>query len=382
MARTRCTAVGVALCAIAFTEPTAAQTANGVAPTETTLQGAGGAPPQAAAARRVVLLDAPEPLQRALRTALLPWGMQLDGVVRDKPESTLPGTALRARELAQELGAEALVWVSANGDGAALWIYESAKDTIRARPFPDRPLDDALAAALALSVKTWLRTSAVPAEAPEPPATVPSSALAVPLESNVLVSRDSPVPLAAKGPPPPEPERPRSRVLIHAGVREGALDPDQLEARYGVELRATAWRSGTAASGILLAAQMETGGPTDANNPLFRGTYFHWGAGLSLGFGQRLTPVLSLNLLAGVAIEHATLWGTLLPGGIVTERSRWPSAAQLRPELELSLGPLGLVLQPVLYVARPRQYAVDHVVVFRTRTTWAALGGALSIDLF
>src|SRR5688572_32212523 len=44
----------------------------------------------------VVLLAPPELLERAVRAALLPWGMRIESVARDAPTPTLPGAAWRA----------------------------------------------------------------------------------------------------------------------------------------------------------------------------------------------------------------------------------------------------------------------------------------------
>src|SRR5262245_33148670 len=68
-----------------------------------------GSSSSSALARKVALLDLSPALVQALRTALLPWGMQLQLVARHQPELSLPGAVQRARALARELSADVLV---------------------------------------------------------------------------------------------------------------------------------------------------------------------------------------------------------------------------------------------------------------------------------
>lgn len=329
----------------------------------------------------VVLLDAPSPLVRALRTALSPWGLRLESSSRTTPASSLPAAASSAQRLARELGARALVWISADADGAALWLYETSRDSVRVRAVPDRPLDDALAAALALSVKTWLRSAE---EAPEP---VSASAAPEPaLDASGGPAQAPFEPDASPSDVEPARARPatgaaRTRLVVHAEARVGALRPTGVQGRYALELRAAAWRDG--ATSLWLAAHVGAGQARAVRDAALRGDYTQWGGGVSAGVGQRLAATWFAYLLAGVALERATLSGTLLPDGSAIDRSRWQAVVQLRPELEFALAPVGFLLQPTLYAA-PRQprYLVDGVEVLGSRAVWWSLGGAVSVSLF
>lgn len=332
---------------------------------------------------RVVLLGAPETLARALQTALRPWGMKLERRTGDTPQPTLPGTALRAGELARELGAEVLVWISANEDGAALWIYEASKETVRARPFPARPLDEALAAALALSVKTWLLSPSVePEPAPAPPvedaAPAPTAAPAA----------DTVIPPRRVAPSDVEnttvvPSMPRSQLLVFTAVRFGARLPQDGEPRHGVEVRAAPWLGAGGKTGLWLGARLEMGPPRPAENAFFRGVHYEWGGGMTLGVVQRLAPVLSVSLHAGVAFGRTRVSGTLLADGTAAETSRWGAAALARPELEVHLGPAAVLLQTALGAPlRRERYTADQLELLRTRSHWWMLGGAVRVDLF
>jgi len=368
MARSGCVVFGIALLAFALERPALAQA----------VIGGGSAVDRSTGARapRVILLDSSPSLARALRTALSPWGLQLESSSHPRPESSLPAAAASAQQLARELGAGALVWLSADAHGAALWLYEASRDSVRVRTFPDRPLDDALAAALALSVKTWLRSAE---DAPEPASAELASAASGGLDAAALEPRAT-APSAERALAQPAAPA-RARLLVHVEARAGALRPAGVEGRYGLELRAAAWRND--ATSLWLAAHVDAGAAQAVRQAQLRGDYTRWGGGVSLGFGQRLAPAWFAQVLAGVAVERATLSGTLLPEGSAIDRSRWQTFIQLRPELELALAPVGLLLQPTLCAApRQQRYLVDGVEVLSSRAVWWSLGGAVSVNLF
>lgn len=340
------------------------------------------------APRGIVLVDAPAVLSSALKTALSPWGVSVGSVARDKPGASVPGTALQAGAIARELAAEALVWISRNSDGAALWLYEAGTDTLRARPFPDRPLDAALAAALALSVKTWVlsptRTeppapSAPPPTAPPPPAPTPPPAPASPSSPD-----DAPEPPADERASAAEPPgHPRSRVLIYGAARQGVLATIGLETRHGMELRLAAWRSPLDATRLWLGARVETGAARRVVGQTFRGTYAELNGGLSLGLAQRLGSALLLGLHVGATLHRASVFGTLLPDGALADESSWGVTAQLRPELEIDFGPIGILFQPMLAAPLERHiYTVDDASVAESGAFWWMLGAALRLDAF
>jgi hypothetical protein len=326
----------------------------------------------ASAMRHVVLLDPPPVLARALSTALSPWGVRLQSIAREKPGTTLPGTALEAAELARELGASTLVWISGNTEGAALWIYDAQSDTIRARAVPRRPLDGALAAALALSVKTWLRGAE-----PEPEGAAPPQAAAVAREplaregSSVEDSVGSAAPRGAQ-----------LRVLVSAAARLGTLDGTPAGARYGAELRASASGAGTARTQLWLGARFDTGSALSVSRPTFRGSYSDPSCGVFVGLSHPLVPLLSVGLLGGAALHRASISGTLPPAASPVDTSRWLVSAQLRPELDLAIGPLGVVVQGTLGAPlRKQAYTVDGVDMVGASSLWWMLGGGLRVDI-
>jgi hypothetical protein len=117
-------------------------------------------------ARRVVLLNADAGLERAARAALQPWHVEVSSLSGAWPGSTVPEANARAKALALSAHATALVWVSIEAGGGALWLYDRESERLIERPLATLPpFDPAAAAAVALSIKTLLRHStAAPAE--------------------------------------------------------------------------------------------------------------------------------------------------------------------------------------------------------------------------
>lgn len=111
--------------------------------------------------RRVVLVAIDGELTRAVHTSLAPWGTELVSVDGDAPAS-MPLASDRGRAIAAEHHADAVVWISASDAGPALWVYDVEADRSLARALTSAPpFDEATAAAVALTIKTLLRHSAV-----------------------------------------------------------------------------------------------------------------------------------------------------------------------------------------------------------------------------
>jgi hypothetical protein len=327
---------------------------------------------------RILLLDAPVELERALETALSPWGLLVESVAHAKPGSTLPGTALHASTMARELDASALIWLSSNTDGTALWLYEQASDTIVARPVPNQPMNESLAAALALSIKTWLRMSEPRAETEAPPSAPPVTSTPIRLDTPPVT--DSAPVLDA----PVADEAARARIIIYTAARRGAApEPGVTELRYGLEVRASAWQSRASGTQLWLGLRLQGGTPSTASSDVFRGTYSELGAGVSAGISQRLASWVDLGLYASTIFSQASLYGTFLDDGSAAEQSRLTIAAQMGPELELSLGPLGIIVQPTLgALVRRRRYLDGDAELLETGRFWWMLGGGLRMNVF
>ena len=115
-----------------------------------------------AAGHRVAAVDPDPQVARALDVALSPWDVTLVEVHLESPGATMPIALDRARSIAQDAGAEVVVWVSSGADGFAVWIYDAASDHASARKLEQSPpFDGPTAAGVALSVKTLLRGTVV-----------------------------------------------------------------------------------------------------------------------------------------------------------------------------------------------------------------------------
>jgi hypothetical protein len=370
--------------------------------------------------RRVVLMQPSPALERALRTALMPWGMRVARPQsRARPPAT-PQNSEQARLLAQSLRADALVWISATSRRHELWLYDNTSGSLTARGVPAPPFDETRAAALALSVKTELRkgtladsappagetaaksvASEKPAETSEvaPPADEPSaSSDASALEASPPKSSEAPPPDIALDTPrravfePEEPyDAPSLRFLLHGGARLAASSLDGVEGRYGVEGRWTPWASPTAMSTLWFGARFDLGLPRTIATENFRGEYSEVGAGLGAGVSVHATRWLELGGQLGASVYTASMSGTLpLERQLAQDTRKYGAALHLRPEVDLSLGAVGIVIQPALGLALARQlYQVRRTLEDETRTDevmemsplWWQLGGAFRVDV-
>jgi hypothetical protein len=112
--------------------------------------------------RRIAVLQPDDELLRAIALALSPWGLETIRSDAPLPEASQPGAARVASRLARQLDVEAIVWMTRLERGSLLWVYDAGTGDVTTRFLTQSPpLDGAAAAAVALSVKTVLRASAV-----------------------------------------------------------------------------------------------------------------------------------------------------------------------------------------------------------------------------
>jgi hypothetical protein len=274
---------------------------------------------------RIVLLGPPAELEEAVRAALAPWRV---AVIVEAP--AVPGDARAAAAIADQHRANAVAWV----DRGALVVFERSEPDLVRRPA--EPLDDATAAALALTLKTLLR---LPPEPPPPP--------------------PEPEPEPAPGPPPavatpapvPPPERPW-RFTIAAGVRlrsEGSGEP-RLTVRGERALGPIA---------IALAATVGSGVTVDSAD--YRGTWTDSALGAALVMplpvaGWRLAPG------AGLSVHRTVIDGAFQGNGGDGEASRTETNLGVDGEVEVARA-WGLVSAGVRLVGSFVPYRQD----FQTR---------------
>lgn len=383
-----------------------------------------------AAQRRVVLLETPNALERALRTALMPWGMRVDRS-RERARPRPPKSREQARTLARRLRADALVWLAPALRRHELWLYDGANGTLTTRSVPAPPFDETRAAALALSVKTELRKGTLAGATPvsdvaaktvppagkdaalldasEPPrGSAPTadgdgsrslepraSAEPRPRAEEREPEPEAPEALEEEAPTPARPEdeasiaapqwipsdTPRWKLVLHAAARQGATTLGGSEGRYAVEGRWAPWAGPASRAALWLSARVDMGLPRPVENAGFRGEYSELGGGLGAGVGLRLSRWFELGVQVGAALRTATISGALSDATTAAQTRRGLDL-HLRPELELSLGALGLLVQPGLGAGITRQrYQADGVEVLETSGIWWQLGAGMRVAL-
>jgi hypothetical protein len=143
---------------------------------------------------RVVLVAVDAELTRAIDTSLAPWGVVLVSIEGDTPAS-MPLASDRGRAIAAEQHADAVVWISASDAGPALWVYDAESSRSLARGLSSAPpFDEPTAAAVALTLKTLLRHSAVApvAERAAPPPPIAPRVLQLELGGGLVALATSP----------------------------------------------------------------------------------------------------------------------------------------------------------------------------------------------
>src|SRR5262245_24570466 len=111
--------------------------------------------------KRIAVLQPDDELVRAISIALSPWGVATIRSDRPLPGPSQLETIRAATRLADELRVEALVWVTRAEQGSLLWVFDNRGDVTSRALVETPPFDSAAAAAVALSVKTILRSSDV-----------------------------------------------------------------------------------------------------------------------------------------------------------------------------------------------------------------------------
>jgi hypothetical protein len=178
----------------------------------------------------LVMVSPPAELDSAVRASLAPWRVKI--IVVDMASGT-------PAELALTQGAGFVVW--RDDDELVLWNAGGGIGERRGIP-PE--LDDASAAALALSIKTWMNLGAPPP--PEPP--IDGGDIGDTVEPMEHTGGEPPGPTGEPGridglPGPRAPlPPPRLRVDAATGVRSNAGDHGRTDMRLGVAAAARVWR--------------------------------------------------------------------------------------------------------------------------------------------
>jgi hypothetical protein len=288
------------------------------------------APPAHAGDGRVVVIDVDPRVADALVVALSPWSLTVVRAPGPTPESDVDAAAARARVIASDLHAGAVVWLAPPrppDDQAALWVYDAQTLELAVRPLTVwAPFDDAGAAAVALSVKTVLRASpliaAEPAapEAPPPPPPVTGPATSV---------EPAPAPTHA---------RPGTEwwfaTFVGARAPTGASAPVEARASVG----ASAWPArfgGHAGFGL----DLEAGPGASVSTHAFQGELREGSLAITARLRSPVAPWLALELQGGPALVLASLDGEAVPESTSLHALRLDPAVDLGAVADVTFGP-------------------------------------------
>ena len=322
------------------------------------LLGARGA---AATQPRIAVLQPDEELLRAVSLALSAWGLQTLRSDASFPSSTLPEAVRLASHLAQQLEVEALVWVTRLEQGSLIWVFDAATGDMTMRRLPESsPFDSAAAAAVALSVKTALRSTAV-----APP-------------SERLVSRD--------GLPTERAETQHTSLQANraATVELGAVGHWFARDALALELRlaGSLWFRTERDLGLSLGASWSPG--LAIESPAYRGRYRDFNAFGRACYRPIQTSIVVTTVALGGALHWTALDGTLISDGSERGVQRVSASVDLEASIATSLsGPfyLGAVFGGSYLPAYPR-YLVAGEPIFSPAQVTAYLGAFSGVALF
>jgi hypothetical protein len=327
-------------------------------------------------ARKVAIVEFDQTLEQAIRAALEPWNLQIVTAPGPSPGATAPRANEIARELAEESGVDAVVWISEYEQGYALWIYDVETDNIVERPISrPPPFDEATAAAVALSAKTLLRHSAT-APAPERFGAAPPAEPAPPA-----------APPPNPPPPPPKPAPPRQHVEIGppylelenvVAIRGSRTRPSYYEPRLGLGL---AWWPN--ARWFALAAGVSMGTGLHIARESFQGSLIDSEAVITARACGKLGANFQVSTAAGPALQLTWLDGTVLPDrqpaqvwrAVPSVHGQLQADWQVVPWLRLGLRGAGL------WNPRTQRYEVEGIPVLTVSRFAFDIGLVLGLSI-
>jgi hypothetical protein len=303
----------------------------------------GGAP-------RVAVLEPDGELLRAVALALAPWGLETVRSDTALPVASQPEAVQMASRVAEQLDVQALVWITRAQSGSALWVFDASAGDVTVRMLAETPpFDSAAAAAVALSVKTVLRTSSV-----------------APPEERLGST--------------PEPPDVRRSAALEAGAGYGWVARDALDLR--LKFAGVAWLTSAQNLGVSFAVASGPGLPID--NPDFRGRYRELTASGEARLRLVRIPGFTANIALGAAVHWAALEGTLARDAREVDVDRVNASLELATAINVDVaGPVYLgACARGGYFPRYRRYLVAGTPVFSPWPLAVTLEGYVGAELF
>jgi hypothetical protein len=313
---------------------------------------------------RIVVLGSDEELFRAISLSLSPWGVETTRSDAPPPQSSQPEAVDRATELARELDVEAVVWISQTERGALVWVFDQPSGSVTTRTLTEAPpFDSAAAAAVALSVKTVLRSSVVapPVERFEPPPAPP------------------PVEPARTERPPPE-QRPSERFFaVEAGAGRWWISDGQAELNLTGSV--VAWVAAAKRVGVSLEGSY--GSALKIEEASFSGRYREIAAGASVRFRWLREPDVSAAVSLGASVVWTELEGTVLESSLEQTVRRVNGSLDADANINAHFGRfyVGAMLGAA-YSPKYQRYLVEGEPVLSRWPFVVGLGGYGGAELF
>jgi len=328
-----------------------------------------------AAERRVALVRGDAELQRQLELALQAWEVETVALDVPPPAVTQPEAMNEAADLATRLRLNGVVWVTDAEQGSLLWVYDAHSGEVTIRAVAERPpFASAIAAGLALSVKTTLRASV------EPPPVAPPAPPAPP----------SPPPPPPPPPPIPDdewaplPSAPRSlvapRAQVTLGVDAQAVSGQTRRAWYSIQ--SALWLGKSRRAGVGLRVGLASALPLET--PALSGQFDEFAFGPSFELRLASSSAFVAQAFVGGSLHAATLTGTLATDRAPVEVRRYNLAVDAGGRLDLRVAGdllLGLELGAA-YFLRYQRFTVDGAAVFAPWRLVPSGGAHVGFELY
>lgn len=331
-----------------------------------------------AAEDRVAVVGASPNVTKAISLALSPWSVRVVHVNASISTQDVAAANEAARALAREQNAGAVVWLAEGNDAhASLWMYDAETETVAVRPVAQAgPMDDAAAAAIALTVKTLLRSTAMAPPRERTAPTPAGSASAAPSASASAPSVPSATAPAASSVAPSSTPQPPASSAASVGQGEPVRGP---QPKASSSARSPTWR----VDAVVLGRT-----PTGAHAPLALV------GGLAASFwpgalGGRFGAGLDFLAGPGVDVSDALFAGTFSDASFgATARARFTRASfaveiDVRPALHwTSLSGTSLATARTLSIQRGDASLGATVVPELALGKRLAIGTPLGVDAF
>ncbi len=326
---------------------------------------------------RVVLLDGDPRISAAVAVALSPWRLSVVPGPGPLPPPDAEAASTSARAIASDQGAAVLLWIAPParpGEHGSLWVYDAQSQQLVVRPLTvSAPFDDASSAAVALSVKTILRTTPLVTQlalgrpgdslAHEPSEPTPASGVAPPVEATT-----------------PPPRHPGWRLETMAGARmpTGAASPAEPWAGLGVSL----WPV-TQGGHLGLGIDAQGGTGVAIAGSTFQGEFRQGSIAATARLRTSAMRWLAFELRAGPALVVTSFDGQALPTSTSIHAVRANPALDVgvvldwTPQPHVSLGATGSTST----LARFQRYALDGAALLTEPTVTLVAGVRLSVEV-